>query len=141
MITRVYIDTSVFIWAYNFPGSNSDRLLDFLIDSDIELVVSEIVVNELRRYFCAYYSKDVFSEIHLLLFTRFTVIYNDEIEDGIAKWRGKIKDKDLEHLVIAKEYDIPIIIAYDEDFDSFPEYKTPKEFIISIGLKPSKTEY
>ena len=141
MIEKIYIDSNVFIWGYNFPESNSAKVLDVVIKSDIEIFVSEKVVDELRRYFCTYYTKDVFSDIQLLISGRCIVVYNDEIQDELKKWKDKIKLKDLEHICIIKKFNIPILISYDKDFKSFPEYLTPKKFINLVGLKPVKTDY
>jgi predicted nucleic acid-binding protein len=141
MIEKVYIDSNIFIWGYNFPQSNSAKLLDVLIKSDIEIFISEKVIEELRRYFCNYFSKDIFSEIQLLLFNRCTVIFYEEIEDYIGKWKGKIKDKDLVHICIIKKFEIPILISYDKDFIKFQEYLTPRKFVKLIGIKPTETEY
>jgi predicted nucleic acid-binding protein len=141
MIEKVYIDSNIFIWGYNFPKSNSAKILDTLINSDTEIFVSEKVIDELRKYFCTYFTKDIFSEIQLLIFGRFIVVYNFEIQDELINWKNKIKKKDLEHVCIIKKFNIPILVSYDKDFKSFSEYMTPKEFIKFLGLKPSSTDY
>ncbi len=141
MIESIYLDSNVFIWGYNFPRSNSAKILEFVMDSDIEIYLSEKVIDELRQYFCTYFNKDIFSEIRLMLFCRCNIIYNEEIKDELEKWKNKIKKKDLEHITIIKKLNIPILVSYDRDFEAFPEYMTPKKFVKYIGLKQSKTEY
>ena len=141
MVDTIYLDSNIFIWGYNFPESNSAKTLEFIMDSDIELYMSEKVIDELRQYFCTYFNKDIFSEIRLMLFSRSNIIYNGEIQSELEKWRNKIKKKDLEHISIIKKFKIPILVSYDRDFEAFSEYMTPKKFVKYIGLKPSKTEY
>jgi len=141
MIEKIYLDSNIFIWGYNFPRSNSAKILDTMIRSDTEIFVSEKVIDELRRYFCTYFTKDIFSEIQLLIVSRCIVVYNFEIQDELKKWKNQIKKKDLEHVCIIKKFKIPILVSYDKDFKSFSEYMTPKEFIKFIGLQPSSTDY
>ncbi len=43
---RVFIDTNVFIYAFEYPHSNSAIILDLLNKGEIEAVVSERVVHE-----------------------------------------------------------------------------------------------
>ena len=69
------------------------------------------------------------------------VIPKEEITDGLEKWRGKIKDKDLEHLATVKYMGMKYLIAYDYHFEGFEEYKTPKHFIIEVGLDANETDY
>ena len=59
----------------------------------------------------------------------------------MEKWRGKIKDKDLEHLATVKYLGLKYLIAYDYHFEDFEEYRTPKQFITEEGLDVSETEY
>ncbi|GFO97665.1 hypothetical protein ig2599ANME_1870 [groundwater metagenome] len=41
----------------------------------------------------------------------------------------------------AKIIDLKYLVALDEHYKDFEEYKTPREFIESLGVKPSDTEY
>lgn len=47
----VFLDSSVFIWGYNRPNSNSAMALELMNEGKIKVVISEKVVKELRRYF------------------------------------------------------------------------------------------
>ena len=55
--------------------------------------------------------------------------------------KGKIKRKDLEHIATVRLKEIQWLIAYDEDFEVFPEYITPREFIKKMGLKVKSTKF
>ena len=57
----VFLDSSVFIRGYNRPNSNSGKILKLMDGDKIRVIISEKVIEELRRYFITHYSKDVWS--------------------------------------------------------------------------------
>ena len=59
----IFLDSSVFIWGYNRPNSNSAKILELMNGGKIRVVISEKVVKEIRIYFIKFYNKDVWSEI------------------------------------------------------------------------------
>ena len=64
------------------------------------------------------------------------------VEKELAAWRGKIKEKDLEHLATAKALKLKFIVALDRDFEPFEEYCTPKEFVEKIlKIRGFQTDY
>ena len=69
------------------------------------------------------------------------IIKRDEITHELEKWKCKIKDKDLEHVATAKLLRLKYLVSLDRDFEKFEEYRTPKQFIIELGLKPYQTDY
>lgn len=76
-----------------------------------------------------------------LLLKNFGVVYRNEIKSKMQKWRGKIKEKDLEHIATVKMLKLEYLVAYDRDFENFEEYYTPKQFLDKIGVKSMPTEY
>jgi hypothetical protein len=50
------------------------------------------------------------------------------------RYRGQIKEKDLEQIAVAKMLGLKYLVSYDRDFEAFEEYKTPKEFIKTLNL-------
>ncbi len=54
--------------------------------------------------------------------------------------KGKIKERDLEHLATAKALNLPII-AYDRDFEGIGGCVTPKRFLETLGIAKYETEY
>ena len=137
----VFLDSSVFIWGYNRPDSNSGKILQLMDEGEIKVIISEKVMGELRNYFTAYYSKDVWSSVLRHVTSVVDVVSTEEITGELEKWRGKIKDKDLEHITTVKYLGLKYLIAYDYHFGDFEEYRTPKKFIIEQGLYASETEY
>ena len=69
------------------------------------------------------------------------VIKRDLVIDKINEYRNKIKEKDLEQAAVTKKLGIKYLISYDKDFESFEEYKTPKEFLEILKTKNKDTEY
>lgn len=137
----VFLDSNVFIWGYQRPESNSGRILALMDEEKITAVISEKVIEELRRYFITYYDKDVWSSVFAHISALARIVYRDEITEEMPKWKGKIKEKDLEHLATAKALKLKCIVSYDDDFKGLEEHRTPKQFIKEMGLKESVTEY
>ncbi len=59
MRRRVFLDTNIFIYAFEFPGCNSDKIIDLLNRGQIEAIISERVLREVQAYFKKFYSKDL----------------------------------------------------------------------------------
>lgn len=56
---RVFLDTNVFIYAFEFPESNSHKIIDLLNKNQIEAIISERVLKEVQVYFKKFYNKDL----------------------------------------------------------------------------------
>ncbi len=59
----------------------------------------------------------------------------------MARYKGKIKEKDLEQLAVVKGLGLRFLISYDRDFEPFDEYVTPKKFLKSLGLETTEEEF
>ena len=59
----------------------------------------------------------------------------------MKKFRGKIKEKDLENLATVKALKINFLVSFDRDYKEFEEHFTPKQFLIKIGWSAGKSEY
>jgi len=46
MKLRIFLDTNVFIYAFEFPKSNSRKIIELLNKGKIEAVISERVIKE-----------------------------------------------------------------------------------------------
>ncbi len=138
---KIFIDSSVFIWAYNRPESNSATIVKLLADGKLRAVISEKVVEEVSDHVLTSHGYKTWSEVEAIIKSRCAVISRNATKGEAKKWRGKIKEKDLEHLATAKKLAVDFILALDRDYEPFPEYVTPKQFVKKLGLKPSATEY
>lgn len=138
---RVFIDTSVFIYAFEFPDSNSSVIIELLNDEKIEAVVSERVVKEVYRYFRKYHDKALADTFRKYLYEACRVILARNVKDAMNKYRGKIKEKDLEQLTVAREFGIKYLIAFDRDFEGQEEYRTPREFVEIMCGRGKESEF
>ena len=80
MRLRVFLDTNVFIYAFEFPESNSHKIIDLLNKGIIEAVISERVIKEVMAYFRKFYSKDIASSFRDYLLRTCTVVFHPEVK-------------------------------------------------------------
>jgi predicted nucleic acid-binding protein len=141
MKRKVFLDTNVFIYAFEFPESNSNKIINLLNNGHIEAIISERVIKEVQAYFKKFYNKDLAAYFRDYLLKTCIVVLSADVKKEMAKYKNQIKDKDLEQLAVVKKLGIKFLIAYDKDFEGFEEYITPKAFIEQSGLKPSPSDY
>ena len=127
----VFLDTNVFIYAYEFPDSNSKKIIGLLNDGGIIAYVSERVLEEVAFYFKKYYNKDLASHFRAYIIDSCKIVPKDELVDDMTLYSERIKNKDLEQITAVKVLWIKYLISYDRDLLGFDEYITPKKFIES----------
>ncbi len=136
---RLYADSSVVIIGLENKESNSSIIMRLVAAGKLEAYTAEKTLEEVRNYF---ERRDAAREGYFavqLIKRCFKVIGRDEI--NASKWRGKIKEKDVEHLASAKKYRLQRIIAFDRDYNKFSEHRTPKEFVEELGITSKTTDY
>lgn len=141
MKIRVFLDTNVFIHAFEFPESNSNKIIDLLNSGQIEAIISEQVLKEVQAYFKKFHDKDLAANFRDYLLKTCTVIFSAALKKEMRQYANQIKDKDLEQLATVKKLGIKFLASYDRDFEKFEEYITPKAFIKQMDIKPSPSEY
>lgn len=141
MKPRVFLDTNLFIYAFEFQESNSRKVLDLLNQGIIEGIISETVLREVQAYFKTFYTKDLAGLFRNYLLTACTIIPPSQVAGEMDKYRGQIKDKDLEQLVVTKCLGLKFLVAYDRDFQNCPEYRTPRQFLTELGIEVTKTDF
>ena len=141
MKRRVFLDTNVFIYAFEFPKCNSGKIINLLNKGQIEAIISEQVLKEVQAYFKRYYSKDLAAIFRDYLLRTCTVVFSVDVKREMAKYKKVIKSKDLEQLAVVKKLGIKFLVSYDRDFEAFEEYITPKEFIKEMGIKAGLSNY
>lgn len=138
---QAFLDSSCIILGFEFPKSNSAKILDLALEGRIEAFVSEKVLLEIRKYFRRRRSRQYAFLIESIMRKNSIVIYRNEVLEEMEKLRGQIKKKDLEQLAAVRRLGLEHLIGYDRDFEAFKEYKTPRKFIIFIKQAPAKTGY
>ncbi|HDZ00130.1 MAG TPA: PIN domain-containing protein [Nitrospirae bacterium] len=141
MKPRVFLDTNIFIYAFEFSESNSNKIIGLLNKNQIEAVISERVLKEVHTYFKKFYNKDLAAFFRYYLLRTCIVVLSTSIKKEMIKYKKLIKDKDLEQLATVKKMGIKFLVAYDRDFEKFEEYITPKAFIKQLGIKPDSEDY
>ena len=137
---RAFIDSSVVIRGILYEKSNSFIVIEMVNRGNVVGVINEKVVNEVLEVLKALKDKDFTSLAFSFLYSSFEIIPKERYADEMESKRGKIKEKDLEHLATAKALNLPII-AYDRDFEGIEEYVTPKRFLETSGIARYETEY
>ena len=140
---RAYLDSMVFIFG-RLEECNSKLVLFLALLGEFEVIVSELVVEEVERFF-----RENFSREAGYLAKRFVetlsvkIVRRSEIRKEMDEFRGLIKDKDLENVAAVKHEKIKYLVAYDNDYveAGVKEYITPKNFVKLFGLKPYDVEY
>ena len=141
MKRRIFLDTNVFIYAFEFPECNSGKIINLLNKGQIEAIISEQVLKEVQAYFKKYYSKDLAAIFRDYLLRTCTVVFSVDVKREMAKYKKAIKSKGLEQLAVVKKLGIKFLVSYDRDFETFEEYITPKEFIEEMGTKAGLSNY
>lgn len=136
---KVFLDTNIFIYAFEYRESNSATILTLLSKGEIDAIISPRVIKEVKRYFEKYYTFDLARKWRKYLFDVCKIVHSDE--SMIKQYQGKIKEKDLEQLVVVKQMGLRYLIAYDRDFVGFEEYIKPKSFLQMLCMKTQETEY
>ncbi len=135
------MDTNVFIYAFEFPESNSAKVIALLNKGEIKAFVSTRVVLEVMRYFEKHHGIVLARKFRHYLLEVCHVISQNQVVNSMQEYKKQIKDKDLEQLAVVKWLGLRYLIAYDRDFEKFEEYITPKNFIKFAGSKEADTEY
>lgn len=141
MKRRVFLDTNVFIYAFEFPESNSRKVIDLLNKGQIEAVISERVMTEVQTYFKKFHNKDLAALFRDYLLRTCIMTFSADLKRQMLKYRKLIKAKDLEQVAAVKELGIKYLLSYDRDFANFAEYRTPKAFVKELGIKVASSEY
>ena len=132
---RPFLDSQVIIRGLIYQYSNSAVILELITRGEVLGVINVKVVKEVVDVLKRIKDKDFASKALIFMNSSFEIINSEVYSDQMNKLRGKIKDKDLQHISAVKALDLRYLVAYDRDFKPFPEYMTPKEFLNEVGVK------
>jgi hypothetical protein len=123
---------------------NSRLALFMALLGEFEVVVSELVVEEVERFFRENISREAgFLARRFVEDLSTRVVSREEVRSEVSRLKGTIKDKDLENLAAVRHDKIKYLVAYDDDYKraKAEEYATPKNLVKLLGLKPYDVEY
>ncbi len=143
MNLRAYLDTNVFVYGL-LEDCNSSVILSTAEAGDLEVVVSELVVEEVQTVFKRLAGREAgFYAMKYVETLAAKIVKREEMKIEIAENRGKIKDKDVENVAAVRHENLEFLVAYDRDYEGVPEYITPKDFIerLGIGIREYDMEY
>src|SRR3989344_939139 len=115
MKLRVFIDTNVFIYAFEYPDSNSAKIIHLINEGTIESMISEQVVKEVTRYFDKYHGGKLAQLFRRYLLESCIIISKENIVDAMVEYRTQIKEKDLEQLAATKALGLKYLLSFDRD--------------------------
>jgi predicted nucleic acid-binding protein len=138
---RALIDSNIFIYAFEFPESNSNLIIKALNQNKFEAIITESTFKEVYKYFRKHYDKKLADQFRAYLFTTCKIVFSHKLKEHLHKYANLINEKDLEQLVATRELGIKYLVSYDKHFQGIEEYITPKQFSIILGLRAKPTEY
>ncbi len=140
MPKRIVIDTNVFVYGFEFPDSNSAKIIGLTNEGEIEAVITQQVLDETVRYFKNFHGKELAAEFRHYLLEVCVIFTKPELKEDTARNKGKINDKDAQQIAAAQHLQLKLV-SYDRDFEGFEEHIAPQEFIKKSGRRHSSTVY
>ena len=141
MEVSAFLDTNVFLFAFEYPESNSANIIKLLNEDMIKGIISTQVTKGGYNYFKKHYSKELADKFRKYLIESCIIIPRSMVLKEMNRIRNNIKAKDLEQIAVAKKLNLKYLISYDRDFEMFSEYFTQKRFLEEIGEEILEREY
>ena len=135
MKLRAYLDTNVFVYGL-LEECNSSIILSMAEAGDLEVVVSELVVEEVRNVFERLLGREAgFYAMRYVETLAVKIVKREEMKSEMMGNRGKIKEKDVENVAAVRHEHLEFLVAYDRDYEGVLEYITPNDFIERFGIR------
>jgi predicted nucleic acid-binding protein len=132
---RAYLDTNVFVYGL-LEECNSSIILSMAEAGDLEVVVSDLVVEEVRTVFERLVGREAgFYAMRYVETLAVKIVKREEMKSEMMGNRGKIKEKDVENVAAVRHEHLEFLVAYDRDYEGVLEYITPKDFIERFGIR------
>jgi predicted nucleic acid-binding protein len=145
---RVYLDTNVFVFGRTLEKSNSKIILDLAKTGVINVIISDVLISEVRNVFARLHGRDAakYAQFYVESFSRSRRISTLEIAGERRKYASFVKKEDLDHLTAAKIGEVNYFITTDSDFresgaKSVVKILTPKEFVNLVGIEAYETPH
>ena len=141
MKPKAFLDSNIFVYAFEFEDSNSSIIIDLLNNGEIEAFVSGRVLHEVSGYFRRFHGRKLSNLFRNYILQSCTMVLKEELKSTMKRLEGCIKEKDLEQLAAVKALGLRHLVSLDRHFEPFEEYTTPRQFVESLGMKPRKSEF
>ncbi len=92
MRRRVFLDTNIFIYAFEFPESNSHKIINLLNNGQIEAIISQRVLKKVQSYFKKFYDKDLSASFRDYLLRTCTVVFTTDVKKEMRQHKSQIAD-------------------------------------------------
>ena len=137
----MFLDASVFIWALERPESNSARVVRAALGGKFEAVVDEAVVAEVGHFLRAHRGRS-FAWLYTEQIRRSAVVITEsDCKAEFAHIGARLKRNDGLHLAATRAAGARMLVAFDSDFEPFPEYVTPRAAARRLGLGVSPSDW
>lgn len=138
---RALLDASVWIIAVERPESNSSKIVNHALAGRLEVVVDETVLVEVSRFLRSRRGRS-YAWLYTQQIRRVArVVSQEECETEMRRIKGGLKPGDRLHLSAARAAGAEWLVAFDEDFEPYPEYLTPRQAAKRLGIPVSPTEW
>jgi predicted nucleic acid-binding protein len=141
MKPKAFLDSNIFVYAFEFEDSNSSIIIDLLNNGEIEAFVSGRVLLEVTRYFRRFHGRNLSGLLRNYMLHSCTMVLSEELKMTTKPLEGSIKEKDLEQLAAVKVLGLRRLVSFDRHFEPFEEYTTPRQFVESLGMRPRKSKF
>lgn len=145
---RLYLDTNVFVFGRALEKSNSKIILDLAKTGVVAIIISDVLVSEVRDVFVRLYGREAGKYIRFYVesLPKRRKINALKIARERRKYASFARDEDLDHLTAAKIGRADYFITTDSDFiesgaKAVVKMLTPKKFVELVGIEPYDTPH
>lgn len=135
MPSKAFLDSNVFIFGFERPRSNSRRILDLLVEGEVQGVVTDRVIREVMRYMRKYHGKDLAGKFRDLM-----LLTCEPLLEGDLSWDPQLSAivgaKDAGALAAVRSSGLSRLVSTDSDFEKVPEHRTPREYLRELNELP-----
>ena len=128
MPNRAFLDSNVFIFAFERPGSNSEKIVSWLVNGELTGTVTDRVVREVMGYFRRYYGKDLAAKFRDIILLTCEFILEEDLTIP-QTFVDQVGEKDAGAVAAVRDRGLSCLVSTDSDFEGLPEHRTPRAFV------------
>ena len=132
MPSRAFLDSNVFIFAFERPRSNSRRVVDLLAAGELHGVVTDRVVREVMGYFRRRHGKDRAAQFRDLILLTCDLVLESDL-GVVREFNDLVGPKDAGAVAATRSLGLAFLVSTDSDFARVREHRTPRAFLAELG--------